>query len=312
MQSIQEQSDILVQSSIDIANAYRLNGRWRDAARLLTNAMIVEATPVKLAQTKILLASIMIDWTEFTQARVLLNEAQHVAEATADEGLLTDVLYHQGDIHYYLRLLRKESSYKAAFELHLQACKQRHMIGCKQGEVDSMSRMGLLHEREGDLITAAQWYEDAIDLAHKIEYYAGTRRPLAQLGTLAWRVGDYDRAQQRYLKALAIAEEAQDYEGIMFSKGDLAQVTYAIEGDAAAAHDILQAAARMAERINHRVAMWVMTMRVADIHAEERNYSKASDGYQKAYTIAKFSDLSVLASSADIKLKAARSKAREL
>ena len=258
-----------------IAIDYRHSGRWNEAVSLLAAAI---AHGKHVAPLQILLADLLIKRAELDRAAELLKAA--LASLPPDP-IRADAFYQMGDVAYMRRFMREEGDWQTALDYHKRALAARQQIGDQRGICLSLSRIGILHERQDDDDTAMQLYQEAVELGQTIGFPQGTRRPLTHIGAIMQRGGNLPDALVYYRKALAISEELGEADGTMFGLGNVGMALFRLHDDVATALDYLGSALTMAESMGHRMMMASLSFRLAVVHTGAGNLKKARAAYKR-------------------------------
>jgi len=307
-EKLKELGTILADATHALVTAYRLDGSWEEAVQLIEAVLQVDAEPPSRAMLQIQMSDMLIKWAHYERAGALLHDALNIAKTHQNQDLLSEALFQQGELLYCLRMLRKEGAYEKALDYHQQALVLRRQGNNQPGIVDSMSRIGVLHERMKDQDKALECYEEALELAEKIDYLPGLNRSLMHIATYHQQKGYLQQALEQFQMSLEVSEAAGDIDGVMFGLGNLGQILYRVNKDADEALPYIKEALELAEKIDHRLAIWVMAIRTGDIYADNDNPFDAKKYYQQAYDTAYVSRLSVLEEPVSVKLNSIKNK----
>jgi tetratricopeptide (TPR) repeat protein len=185
------------------ADLHHRQGRFADAHRTLAAAL----ARVWTARGSVWLSQTTATNTGYAEADSAASAAVQFAKASEDPRLLADALELSGRVMYSRRINLAEGDYEEPLRLSTEALALRRKAGDVRGMVESMFRVGLIHERKGEGEQAIAIYEEAMRLAgndHPLE-----RSNLARhLGYQYQRRGDLDRALELFQQSLALREEA--------------------------------------------------------------------------------------------------------
>lgn len=94
----------------------------------------------------------------------------------------------------------------------------------------SLSNIGLLHEKLGDLENSLKYYESALQVDRRTNNAPGIASDSRRIGAILEDFGQYDRAIEMHLQALEIDKALNDLDGVASDYGKLG-VTYHLKGD---------------------------------------------------------------------------------
>lgn len=282
----------LIDATLEIGSHYRVIGRWNDAVQLYKSALLVDAEPEKQAEVKIVLSDILIKRAEYDRAENLLQEAQ--ASLQNNDDLLSDILFFQGEIIYFRKMLLDDGGYDSSIERHKQALELRQSIGAKIKVSESMGRLGVLYERKQEHDIAAGWYHDAISLSGEIGDTSGKVRALTHLAFRKQAKGEMDEALSMFQEALDIAQAENQADSLIFNIGNLALHRYRMNQDFEQAIEGIQESYTIARKLDHKLASVIMAKRLGDIYSEHAEAEKSQRYYQEALEIAEQAQLPVL------------------
>jgi len=86
----------------------------------------------------------------------------------------------------------------------------RRSIGDRKGEADSLSSIGEVSDRMGDIMAAREYLEQALQLSHEISDLRGEGCGLTSLGLLSHHLGDDEAALEYSQQSLEITRELGD------------------------------------------------------------------------------------------------------
>jgi class 3 adenylate cyclase/tetratricopeptide (TPR) repeat protein len=129
-----------------------------------------------------------------------------------------------------------------------QALKCYRELGHQEGQITSLSNLGLLSHYKGELETALQFYHQALAIARD----RGVRRRegalLVNIGMTYRRQGNYNQARAYCEQALNILREIGDFPSVEINLGNLGEVAMA-QGDLEMARSYHQQALELARQL---------------------------------------------------------------
>jgi tetratricopeptide (TPR) repeat protein len=99
-------------------------------------------------------------------------------------------------------------------------CFERKMWRQKSS-VQSLSRLGTIHEHLGNHDQALEYHNKAIKAAEEINYDEGLYRPITHIGAFYRRQNDLKTALTYYQRALEICRRIGDNQGLIFALGNV-------------------------------------------------------------------------------------------
>jgi tetratricopeptide (TPR) repeat protein len=208
----------------ELANNWRIGGRWNDALCLL-NGMLPVATelgPYALSKLWLLVAKIQTDCSMFSGFDTL-NERQNAlelaiknAEIVGDFSLLADVWAAKGfSIHIaYLDSDRKEEP-DEEFDLFERALQQRRTTGQTHAIAESLFFVGLfLGVVRRDHKMALPYFEEALRLSESIDDKIIASYAVRHMAFALHASGDLKGARRNFEKSLQLREQTGFVPGV--------------------------------------------------------------------------------------------------
>lgn len=197
------------------AEAHHHRGALDHARAALEHAEAVArkaASPAGLARVWTARADVWISQTTATnggyaEADSAATLALEYAERSREPRLIADAADAVGRVLYSRRINLGEGDYEGPLRHFERALKLRRAAGDERGTIESMFRVGLIHERKDESAQAIAIYEKAMGLA-------GDRHPLERSNLarhLAYQrqgAGDLDRALELFTLSLELREQA--------------------------------------------------------------------------------------------------------
>ena len=197
------------------AEAHHAKGALPEAHTTLAAAAELarrRGDPAALARVLIARGNVWISQTTATntgydEADSAAAMALRLAERSADSALVADATDLTGRVLYSRKINLEQGDYEQALERFRRALDLRKAVGDTRGVVESMFRVGLIHERRDESDQASALYERALRLA-------GDRYPLERSNLtrhLAYQrmgEGELDRALQLFVQSLELRDEA--------------------------------------------------------------------------------------------------------
>jgi tetratricopeptide (TPR) repeat protein len=286
-EKLKHQLKKLAKMIIGLAYDYKLTGNWNKARELVEFGLKSDINDIAKAELQIIMAEIFLKQANFVQAEKLLTEAQKVAEQEDNKLLLGRINYWIGERHYIFRFMKEESDYETALDFHNKSLIIREEINDQKGVTHSLSRIGVIYERQNDFETAMEFHKKALKIGRKIRYYLGCERPLIHLGAFKERNGELQEALKNYQQAMDIYEKYGDEEGRSFGLMNLGGVLYKINNDRAEYQKYLEEALILAEKIGHKIAVCFMHYRLGMFFAEIGEKERAIDTFRNLIEIAR-------------------------
>jgi len=199
---------------LDAAEAHHFQGAFAEAYATLARAESAArgtSAPSALARVWIAWTRVCISETTVTnagypEADSSAARARRYAEESREPRLIADATDLTGRVLYARRINLNEGDYDRPLAYFTRALTLRKGVGDTRGVVESLFRVGLIHERKDQSAPAIALYEQAMRLAG--DAYPVERSNLARhLAYQRQAQGDLDRAIELFELSLALREE---------------------------------------------------------------------------------------------------------
>lgn len=274
-----------VDSLYEYCAALELKGEWDEAIQIL-RSKIKELNEVEFnngkAKLQSLLAGIIWKQGKHEEALTLLNEAEKLSIKFVDEKTLSDIYYNFGEIYYIKRFVIQEDVGEKDLEFHNKSLELRKKINDKKGVAHSLSRIGVIYERNKEIDKALEYYNDAIKISEEINYKQGMTRPFTHIGVFYDRKGDYETALNYYKKALDINRELKAAEPMTFDYGNVGLAILNLDKDYKAALDYFTNALTIAEKIDFKLAISRTLYLMGSLYKEKGMNEKAASYFKRS------------------------------
>jgi tetratricopeptide (TPR) repeat protein len=187
------------------AESSHRRGRFAEAKQAIAVAAAMAASAAEQARVWLAGGTILISQTTaanegYAEADSASGRALEAAERSGDPGLRAGAYDLAGRLHYSRRINLGDGDYDVPLGLFRRALELRRGAGDTRGVVESLFRIGLIHERRGEDAEAAAVYRQAMRLA-------GKDHPLER-SNLARHLGYHHRARGELDQALALFEQS--------------------------------------------------------------------------------------------------------
>jgi tetratricopeptide (TPR) repeat protein len=284
-------------SLLRIAEAHHFRGALGEAHAALARADTMAkggAEPTALARLWVTWAGVWISQTTATNAGYIEADsssarALHYAEQARDSRLIADATDLMGRALYSRKINLDEGDYDRPLAHFRRALKLREAAGDTRGVVESMFRVGLIHERkdeseqavaiyqdamrlagdayplersnlarhlayqrqaQGDLDSALKWFQESLQLRERAGFVLTRPSALTSIADVYRQKGDYDRALAYGRRALSEAERLDASRFVVGALISLGQ-THGAAGDRSRALDQLRRAESLAGSIGY-------------------------------------------------------------
>jgi tetratricopeptide (TPR) repeat protein len=200
---------------LDSVEAQHFRGAFAEAHATLADAeSLARRRPdpsalarVWIVRTGVWLSQTTASNTGYAEADSAAARGLHFAERSGQPRLIADAEDHLGRVLYSRRINLDQGDYERPLAHFRRSLTLRKAAGDTQGVVESMFRVGLIHERKDESEQAIAMYEEAMRLAG--EAYPLERSNLARhLAYQRQAQGDLDRALELFTQSLALREQA--------------------------------------------------------------------------------------------------------
>jgi tetratricopeptide (TPR) repeat protein len=286
-------ADDSLETLLSTAEAHHYRGALADARAALDVAASVAAlhspASASLARVWIARAEVWISQTTATntgyaEADSAAAQALRLADRSGEPRLIADAADVAGRVLYSRRINLAEGDYDRPLGHFKRALALRRTAGDTGGIVESMFRVGLIHERRDESAQAVAIYEEAMRLA-------GTGYPLERSNLarhLAYQYqgrGDLDRALELFTQSLELRERAGfalTRPSALTSIGDL----HRHKGDYAMALEYGQRALAEAERLKAGRFVVGALISIGETHAAAGRREPALEHLRRARSLA--------------------------
>jgi tetratricopeptide (TPR) repeat protein len=292
-QSVAAPSADSLSALLRIAHTHHYRGALADALGVLARAESLvrhsRPTPERLARVWIARADVWVSQTTATNAGyaaadTAAAQAIALAERSADARLRADAADVAGRILYSRRINLSEGDYERPLAHFERALRLRRSAGDLRGEIESLFRVGLIHERKDESDKAIAIYEEGMRLA-------GNGYPLERSNIarhLAYQHqgrGDLDRALELFTQSLELREQAGfvlTRPSALTSIGDL----HRRRGDYRMALDFGRRALAEAERLGATRFVVGALLSLGQTHAAAGERNLAQEHFDRAASLA--------------------------
>lgn len=232
-----------------IAQEYHRVGRWDEATLLLEAGLATLDAPLR-PPLQAILGDILIKQNQPDRAQAILTEARTTLEGGADQLTLGEILYQWGEYAYFRFFMQGEGDLAQIQAHHQAALELREAIGDQAGLTHSLSRVGVIYERQGEFEKAHQLYERALAIGEQIGYLAGITRPLTHLAVEHERNHELAQALAIFRRVVSIQETDGYQDALVYGLGNLASAQFALNHDLEQALALCQRALQIAENLH--------------------------------------------------------------
>lgn len=284
LSSLAEKYRHMIATALEISEIHERTGQWDQAVNLLQFMLeVVNKTEDKKSEAKlrVLLGDLLWKRGAFDEARAILQEADLLAKEISDYKIQGDCFYHLGELYYVEAVVMRKRDHTAALEYHDKARALREKSGDREGFVQSLSRLGTIHEHMGELDQALEYHNKAIEIAQEINYDRGLYRPITHIGAFYRRQGDLKTALTHYQRALEVCRRINDKQGLVFALGNVGRTLFDL--DEKTFDDSLQLcreALKIAERLDFKLAINRTLMIIGNVYVN-RDQDKAKEFFQR-------------------------------
>lgn len=277
-------------------------GRWSEAIALAENLLNQNPTPEQAAELHVWLGGILWKVGRMTDSQA------HLDAAHPNYLLLkAQKLYDQGELYYIQHgVMGMLPDFVQALDAHQESLALRREINDKEGQSDSLSRLGVIQEHLGDPEKAKQYYSQSLALAEEIGYLHGQTRPLTHLGLFKLKDGDPDGAGDYLERALHINQDIGNVERQIWGHMNVGRLVVVRDNDHAATLEHYRQALKLAEQTDFKLGLLVAHMRLGLHFQDTREDDLARQHITTMRDIALSSDYRVFAEQADVMLSASQ------
>jgi len=156
----------------------------------------------------------------------------------------------------------------------------------KKGEYLSLTNIGLIYSRLGDLENASNFFEQALKIAQEISYKEGGSDAWSNLGLIQTAKGDSDRALASHQEALKIDMERNYLEGVASDLNNIGLV-YKAKGDLDKALENYKEALKINQEIGCLEGQGIQLSNIGLVLKDKNDLQGALEHFQEALRIFK-------------------------
>jgi tetratricopeptide (TPR) repeat protein len=223
----------LVGAAVEVADGWRLRGRWADGVALLRGvlpaARELGATP--RARVLVALARMLNDQSMFAGVRqpkdraAVLDEALALAQQTDDPALLGEVWAVRGMALHTDYLAERATEPTGELECFQRGLQLRRQAGDERGVAESLFQVGLVHQViRGDSAAALPWFEEAYARARNAADPVLMSYAIRHVAVCRLHAGDRAGARDGLEESLRLREQAGFIPGVAMALAALADV----------------------------------------------------------------------------------------
>jgi tetratricopeptide (TPR) repeat protein len=210
------------ENSRNFANVLYTVGRWNDAETIFRsiihkkdNAEIPLIIESEIAFCKQSLANLLIDKSEYKEARMLFREAGKVFNKLGLKKEFSNIIGNIGTIFF------KQGDYNKAFRYYQDQLKRCRNLHDKKGEIIGLGNIGIIYRLRREPDKAMEYYRESLKLSIEIDYKHGIARAYGNLGLVYKSEGDIKNAMNYYQKSLDEFYHIGDKKGIAINLNNL-------------------------------------------------------------------------------------------
>ncbi len=269
----------LIRFQTSLATIYALRGRYREARRILENALgvgrkIGDPTAIALVLHQIgLLAEAERD---HRAAELAYREAMELA-GQEDQQQITAMI-----VGRLAGLARERGHYHQALQLYREKLILDRRTGDVEEIAETLHQLGLLAHAVGDDGLARQFHTEALDLMRRLDRRAGAVEALKHLGHLAYVREDYEAALRFYEEALGILRGLGNKGEIADLLRRLAFVVEELDGEV---YDLLMESLTLSRELDDRLGVARSLLQLGAACQEEGRYDEAEGFYRECLEV---------------------------
>ena len=275
------------------ADDFHYQGRFRDAHDTLAfaekTALRGETDPGAHAKFWIVRGNIYLSQTTaqnsgYAEAEAAATRAIEFAEKSNGAWVIADAYELAGRVHYSRRINLGKGDYETPLDYWQKSLTLRRKVNDTRGVIESLFRVGLIHERKDESAQAIALYQEALRTA-------GEKFPLERSNVyrhLAYQKqgqGDFDTALRYFEQSLVLREEA----GFLLTRapalnsiGDL----YRRMKNYERALEYNQRALEEAEKFGAPRFMVMALISIGETHAAQGEQARATEQWRRAERLA--------------------------
>lgn len=275
------------QSTQEIAQRYSKLGKWDAAFKLTEAALELELPSIQKGRLLNILGHLLERRMDYARSEAVLNQAHKIAESESDEWLLADVLYNLGELEYFGSSIKQDRDHHAALQIHEQVLEIRQRIGDQAGGCFSLSRLGTIHERVGDMETALDYFQRSQALGEKIDFEIGIWRPLVHIAFNTFTSGDQESGLQMMTQAYDITHRYQITDGLVYTLVNVPYLQFLMDRDVRKAIEACRAGLELGKKIGFHGGVARTLFVMAMIATEGGETELAHDYWQQTADISR-------------------------
>lgn len=277
--------------SIDqLTAAYHSDGRWKAACQLLEQGIKLAD---KSAENKLCkatyqnqLADILWKQGSIQQAQYLSESAKTIAEIALDQVTVANSLYNLGEIAYIQHFLMGKEQLDLVFKFHYEAYTIRQEVQDIVGIIQSLSRLGVLHERNQEYSTALNYYQKSIQIAENTNHQHAMTRALNHIGVYYRRNDDLPNALTFFQRSLSINQSNENMELVVFALDLVGEALYDLNQDFEEAYAYFHQALEIAKLLDFKLAIIRTLFLIGNLYSKIGKTNEAIDAYEQITNIA--------------------------
>ncbi len=154
----------------------------------------------------------------------------------------------------------------------------------KKGIANASNNIGYVHNHQGDIPKALEWYHKSLKIREEIGDKSGIGNSLNNLGFIYLNQGDITKAMEYFQKGLKILEEIGDKKGVARSIGNIAGI-YSNQGDKANALVWFDKSLKIQQEIGDLQGMARSLNNIGSLYGNKGEFDKALEWFHKSLKI---------------------------
>jgi signal transduction histidine kinase len=189
----------------------------------------------------------------------------------------------------------KLGSYETSIEAYYKVFNLLSISGDEVNAAEALLKIGLNYYLMNKYLKAKDYYERALDIFKKNQYFAGIAEALQSIALISSHWGEYDEALNYNFEALNFWKEIDNIFQIATVNYNIG-VIYKELGDLSRAKECFQKSLNLFDEIKSTREVINTTMRIGDIYLQSNDFDMALEYYLKAELIGKqFNDKALIA-----------------
>lgn len=223
----------LVGAAVEVADGWRLRGRWADGVALLRGVQPAarELGAAAGARVLVALARLLNDQSMFAGVRqpneraAVLDEALALARQADDPALLGAVWAVRGMALHTDYLAERATEPAGELDCFQRGLRLRRQAGDERGVAESLFQIGLVHQVvRGDSAAALPWFEESYARARKAADPVLVSYAVRHVAFCRLHAGDRAGARDGLQESLRLREQAGFIPGAAMALAALAEV----------------------------------------------------------------------------------------